>query len=436
MREPFAKPLAPPSGMTELLPPDAASRASLRRRISTHFERHGYEAVVTAPFEHAAVIERGLAASQRQNMLRFVEPETGEVALLRPDITPQIARLIATQLHDRPPPIRLHYAGSLFRQRTGRARRRRQLFQLGVECVGVPGLEADLEVITLGASALSDVGLPHLRIELSLVSIAREALSQLPPRLRAPATEALMRKDRSDMSDLLSAPDVPPRARKSLVASCDLFGEPAPVLEAARSHFTRDPEKSAIRQLEALVEGLGSRGFASQLIVDLGEVRNFSYYTGVAFDFLAAGPGESVGNGGRYDRLLEQYNAPAPATGFSIDLGNLFWALERAGASTMPYTRPRVALAGAVELARDQAAGRLRAHGVDVAVLYGGGRDACRHYAEAWQLDAAVHVDGEAWVFHRRLDGQTRTLSASLSDDEAASLTRWLKSTETHSARG
>src|SRR5690606_5556749 len=135
-------PLAPPSGMRDLLPPEAAARSWLSRRVTQVFEAWGYELVTTPPFEHAEVIERGLETVDRRDLLRFVEPESGEVALLRPDITPQIARIVATRLADRPPPFRLCYAGSVIRQRRGRARKQRQIVQAGVEHVG-GGDEAD-----------------------------------------------------------------------------------------------------------------------------------------------------------------------------------------------------------------------------------------------------------------------------------------------------
>ena len=99
--------LAPPAGMRDLLHPESDARRALGARLLRTFALHGYDLVTTPPFDHAEVLERGLAAVDRRDLLRFVEPETGEVALLRPDITPQIARIVATRLADRPAPWRL-----------------------------------------------------------------------------------------------------------------------------------------------------------------------------------------------------------------------------------------------------------------------------------------------------------------------------------------
>ncbi|MEO0325265.1 MAG: ATP phosphoribosyltransferase regulatory subunit, partial [Myxococcota bacterium] len=115
-------PLAPPAGMRDVLPEEAAERAALAAAVLGTFARYGYRRVITPAFEYAEVLERGLATVGRRDLLRFVEPESGEVALLRPDITPQIARIVATRLGDRPGPWRLAYQGTVLRRTRGRAR--------------------------------------------------------------------------------------------------------------------------------------------------------------------------------------------------------------------------------------------------------------------------------------------------------------------------
>src|SRR5215472_17690716 len=110
-----------PSGMRDLLPEEAAARRSLSRSILDSFALHGYSIVTPPVFEFAEVLERGLGTLDPADVLRFVEPESGEVAALRPDMTPQIARLIATRLRDRPPPMRIAYEGTVLRRRSGRA---------------------------------------------------------------------------------------------------------------------------------------------------------------------------------------------------------------------------------------------------------------------------------------------------------------------------
>src|SRR5689334_21005339 len=99
--------------MRDLLPADARARASLSRRLMQSFELYGYERVTLPVFEYADVLERGLGSLDPNEVLRFVEPESGEVVALRPDMTPQVARLLATRLVEAPAPARLCYEGSV-----------------------------------------------------------------------------------------------------------------------------------------------------------------------------------------------------------------------------------------------------------------------------------------------------------------------------------
>ncbi|MCC6876930.1 MAG: ATP phosphoribosyltransferase regulatory subunit, partial [Sandaracinaceae bacterium] len=277
MREPIAVPLAPPTGMRDLLPPDAAARGALAGTLTATFASYGYQLVTTPPFEHAEVIERGLDTIDRRDLLRFVEPESGEVALLRPDITPQIARIVATRLADRPPPFRLCYAGSLIRQRRGRARTQRQIMQAGVEHLGpssAPG-QADAEVIAIAVEAARRTGLTALHLELHLVGLARAAIHELPEASRDAASAALSRKDRVELEAIVRRAGADRAAGRRLARASELYGELS-LLEEARRVFPGREARAALDELEAVASklaGMGVAGGGLELSVDLGEVR-------------------------------------------------------------------------------------------------------------------------------------------------------------------
>src|SRR5882757_2028974 len=108
-------PIRLPMGVRDFLPRAAARRRSLAERVMDVFEAWGYARIITPMFECADVLERGLGHDARAAAIRFVEPGSGEVVALRPDITPQIARVVATRLADVEGPIRLCYEGAVTR---------------------------------------------------------------------------------------------------------------------------------------------------------------------------------------------------------------------------------------------------------------------------------------------------------------------------------
>src|SRR5262249_44553788 len=166
--------------MRDLLPEEARRRRALSRRVLDHFALHGYELCTPPAFELAEVLERGLGALDPTDVLRFVEPESGEGAALRPDMTPPTARMAGTPLGREP-------AAPTARRRGARARRPRQVPQAGVELYGAPGQAGDLEALELCASVLCALGLTGSGgeqgavIDLGHASIARSLLEPLPP---------------------------------------------------------------------------------------------------------------------------------------------------------------------------------------------------------------------------------------------------------------
>ncbi|HTQ47424.1 MAG TPA: ATP phosphoribosyltransferase regulatory subunit [Polyangiaceae bacterium] len=354
-----------PAGMRDLLPEEAAARRSLARRVLDVVTLHGYGLVTLPVFEFADVLERGLGTLDPSDVLRFVEPESGEVAALRPDMTPQIARVVATRLRDRPPPVRLAYEGTVVRRRSGRARKHRQIPQVGVELAGVPGPGGDLELLALAAGALRAAGLERFTLDLGDAGLVRALLAGRPPEEQARLSEALARKDEGAVKDA------------TLAALLRLQGGRDAIVEGTRL-LARTPAADAVARLLAIFDAAVARGLGAHVQADLGEMRGFAYYTGPIFHAYAAGTGDAVLSGGRYDELLARFGCPMPAAGFAVDLDRLTEARRAAGA---PAEREmRVVVLGQDDDAR---VAELRGRGV-VAVAFAGSPDAARAYARAW----------------------------------------------------
>jgi len=380
-----------PAGMRDLLPPEASLRRAIARAFLGRAELFGYEIVIPPVFEYAHTIERGLGTLDPREIVRFVEPETGEVVALRPDVTPQIARLVSTRFEGRPAPYRLAYDASVLRRRVGsRARTHRQISQLGVELIGVAPLDGDLELLVLATSALDAMGLPAVTIDLGHAEIARALLADVPTDRAAAIADALAKKDETEIARLADGLST----RDALVALPTLNGDPS-ILDALPPVVASSPARAAIDELRALVKNLRSLLAVESLAiatlsVDLGEVRGLAYYTGPFYQLFAEGPGVAIGAGGRYDQLLQRFEqrSPLPAAGLALDVDALLWALRLANARVLERPR-RVVVCGdrAETFAR-----ALRTSGVPAAIVtedpYG--------YARTW---------GYAWVARAGEDG-------------------------------
>jgi ATP phosphoribosyltransferase regulatory subunit len=324
--------------MRDLLPREARIQAELARRLLDVFELHGYELVSVPLFEYAHVLERGLGALPDDEVLRFVEPETGAVVLLRPDMTPQIARLLASRLADAPGPARLSYQGSVLRRRRERARRQRQILQAGIELVGKGGLEGDLEVLAVASAAARRAGLAEFAFDLGHAGIAGSLLASVDPENAASIVEALALRDTPEVERRAQRAKVDKASLHGLLALPELHGG-SEVWSRAERALSATPAKAAVAELKTLWQAATEAELAPRLGVDCAEVRDFAYYTGAVFHVYASGPGRAIGAGGRYDGLHERFGRSRPAAGFAFRLDDLGWALERAGKGVLPPHR-------------------------------------------------------------------------------------------------
>ncbi|HEX9289268.1 MAG TPA: ATP phosphoribosyltransferase regulatory subunit [Anaeromyxobacteraceae bacterium] len=323
--------LSLPAGLRDLLPDHSAHLAELSSKLHAAFASFGYRRVLLPTLERLEVVERGLSAAALAGALKFVEPGSGEVVVIRPDITPQIARLYAARPDALPSPARLCYDGPVLRAREARAGRPREVYQAGVELLGEGGARADAEALTVLSRALHDVGLAGAIIEVGHARFAQEvvAAAGLPPAAREEASVALGRKDEGALAALARRARGSAAAREALPLLAGLYGDRA--LERAREVARAAPgAAAALAQVEAALKLARRRGLGA-VEVDLGEVRGLGYYTGITFAGYAPGAGSAVAAGGRYDGLLARFGRPGPAIGFAVDLEFATQALERAG---------------------------------------------------------------------------------------------------------
>lgn len=314
--------------MRDFAPAAAATRRRIAETLLGVFERWGFARVITPAFEYEDVLALGLGGPGRAAAIRFVEPSSGQVVALRPDITPQIARLIATRFREEAGAIRLCYEGTVVRLERG-ARGQRELIQAGVELAGVAGPHGDAEVIALGAAALAAAGLGTPTIDLGHLGLAREVLDALDllDGAREEARLAIGKRDGSSLEAILRQARGPKPAAAFAALLPSLSGPPS-ILDDARKRAPTAGIKRALGDLQAIVDAVAARDIGARLHVDLGEVRGFDYYTGVRVQGFVAGAPDAVLAGGRYDDLLGRYGRPSPAVGFAIDVEAAAAALD------------------------------------------------------------------------------------------------------------
>jgi ATP phosphoribosyltransferase regulatory subunit len=318
-----------PTGMHDLLPPEAETEARVVARLMSTLATHGYERVKPPLVEFEDTLFSGAGAAMASSTFRMMDPASHRMIGVRADMTPQIARIAATRLRDAPRPLRLSYAGQVLLVAGSEIRPERQVSQVGAELIGAAGAAADVEAIAVACEALAEIGVPHLSVDITL------------PTLVPAIAEAYNITDARGAA-LRAALDHKDTAAVAVVAeeAGTLFGNllaaagPAPACLAAldRLELPKRARDERVR-LGTVIDGLGAAAPELKVTIDPVENRGFEYHTGISFTFFSAAAGAvgELGRGGRYQ--VGGPPTPEPATGFTLYTDTILQTLPPSSSS-------------------------------------------------------------------------------------------------------
>ena len=372
-----------PEAIEDVLPRDAIRIEALRRRLLDEFSRHGYEFVIPPLLEYVESLLTGSGHDLDLRTFKLVDQLSGRSMGVRADITPQVARIDA-HLLNRKGVARLCYSGSVLHTLPAGFNATREPLQIGAELYGHAGLEADIEVIRLLASALDLCGIVASRFDLGHVGVFRALTRQagLAAETEEALFDALQGKDVPSVRELVA--DVAEPVRSALLALPELYGDRAVLDEAQRILPAVPAIAAALTELRRLADALTD----VPVSFDLADLRGYHYHSGVAFAAYCAGSPGAVALGGRYDDFGQAYGRARAATGFSMDLRELARLLpssEPGGAILAPWPE---------DDALHAEASRLRAQGERVVLALPGHEGSWREAG----CDRMLVRSGDGWI--------------------------------------
>lgn len=307
-----------PEGMRDLLPEEIAVQERLEQDILALFRQWTYQKVLTPTLEFSACVQPDV--EQDDALYKFFDRK-GHILALRPELTIPIARLVSTRMRSGEFPLRLCYGADVYRNTTVR---HREFRQVGVELVGSDHELADAEVIALAVEAIAGLGLKNYQFNLGHMGIFSGLMLEagVDEGIQAKLEEALARKDMVGVESLVRQSGLPGKVQELLLHLPHFHGGEE-ILDEVLGWSERPAIREAVESLRRTYRYLHNFGVQSNVSLDLGILRGFSYYTGAVFEGYVPGVGFPVVEGGRYDALYADFGVPQPATGFAIHLGTL-----------------------------------------------------------------------------------------------------------------
>ncbi len=353
-----------PEGVRDIYGGECARKLAVQEKLSSVFHLYGYEDIETPTFEYFDIFNKERGSVTSREMFKFFDRDNNTL-VLRPDMTPAIARCVGKYFSDETMPVRLCYRERTFTNNTSYQGRLKEVTQTGVELIGDDKSGADGEVIAMVIDALKAAGLKEFQVEVGQVEFFRGLTEEAGMDQETCETlrELIENKNYFGVEELVFARNMPDSLKILFLKLPELFGS-LEQIKQVKPMVSNQRSLAAIERLEKVQAILEMYGLSEYVSYDLGMLSKYQYYTGIIFKAYTYGTGDYIVNGGRYDKLLEQFGNDVPAVGFAIVIDQLMLAISRQGISVETESGHTMVLYDggqqkqAVELAR-----RLRSHG-------------------------------------------------------------------------
>ena len=315
-----------PKGTRDFYPEEMAFQQFIFSSWKKTCESYGFEQIEAPMFEHLEIYTQKSGEEIERQLYTFKDKGNRSLAL-RPELTPSLARMVASKGTSIKRPVRWYSIPRLFRYEKMQKGRLREFFQLNMDILGISEITADAELIAAVIHMMINLGFTNndFKVRISSRTLLDQLFSSIGlPEIRFSELYSLLdRKNKISESQYLNDLEkiIPEANLRSDID--DIFN--AESLDYIENKFVSFP---AIKELQELFRLLDFYSFSEYVIFDIGIVRGLAYYTGIVFEVFDIKKSlRAIAGGGRYDKLVELYGGPStPAVGFAagdVVLGEL-----------------------------------------------------------------------------------------------------------------
>lgn len=319
-----------PEGVRDIYNEEIEKKMILENCLHNVLGQYGYHAIQTPTFEFFDIFNREIGTISSKELYKFFDRE-GNTLVLRPDITPSIARCAVKYFGEEEMPIRLCYMGNTFINNSSYQGRLKESTQLGAELIGACGADADAEILSMVVECLKKSGLSDFQICVGHADFFRglAEAAGLSEEQEDELRELISNKNFFGVEELIETLHIAADLKQLFAMLGNLYDSAADLAEAKQSARTYPRILSTIEALEELHAILETYGVSRYISYELGVISDYQYYTGIIFAGYTFGTGEAIVKGGRYDDLLMYFGKKSAAIGFAIVIDQLMAALSR-----------------------------------------------------------------------------------------------------------
>ena len=315
--------------------------------------KYGFQYLETPSFEYTDSIGKFLPDKDRPDEGVFSFQDENKWLSLRYDLTAPLARYVAKNYLEIPKPFKRYQLGNVWRNEKPGPGRFREFLQFDADFVGTKSLQADAELCVLISEILESCGLNKKEyiIKISSRKITEELFKKININNNEQRLTALRALDKIDRLGWDGVKQLLGEGRKDKSgdftkgANLSLSN----IEEIEKELKKKLPEANDLLEIFSIFENYNFTNYE----FDPSIIRGLEYYTGPIFEVnlkfdVKNNKGKiiqfgSIGGGGRYDDLVNNFgNYDAPATGISIGLDRLVYALMQKKEFKIKQSKPVV----------------------------------------------------------------------------------------------
>lgn len=307
---------------------DVYARQTIIQRMKERFQSYGYEEILTSVFEQYDLYAKMNGTVNHKQMIKTID-NTGEVLVLRPDVTIPLTQQLAKNSENITEHIRYFYVLDVFRQEQ-ETNKYRESTQAGVEFFGNDRPEADAEVIALAIDLLRDACVKTFTIELGHAGFFKGLIRSLPlqPDALEELTQLIQAKNVPEIEQFLQKEAIHTDVKDIITALPFLYGKPEDVLRKAEALPLPEILQQTLTNMKHIYTLLEAYGVAEHVVLDFSLINHMDYYSNIIFQGFIDRVGKPILMGGRYDTLANQFAANIPAIGFACDIDFLIAGID------------------------------------------------------------------------------------------------------------
>lgn len=319
-----------PGGVRDVYGRECARKMHVKKEVHHILKTHGFQDIETPAFEYFDIFSKERGTVQSREMFKFFD-RGNNTLVLRPDVTPSIARCVAKYWRDETMPIRLCYTGKTFVNTPPYKGKLQEVTQVGAECFHDDKSDTDAEMIAMTVECLKQCGLKEFQLEVGHADLFRGLVEEagISQSEAQELRELIVSKNFFGAQEFVGRLEVADSLKEIFEKLPELLGDLTECVQFVKERTKNERVLQALERLQKVEEILGCYGCLDYVTVDFSMLSQYSYYTGVIFRAYTYGNGEALATGGRYDGLVQQFGKKASAIGLAIVIDQLMLALTR-----------------------------------------------------------------------------------------------------------